>query len=53
MRATQVGVILHMNVRLEGGDSATRRLLVPCEAPSYARTLKYKLDQALLASKSR
>lgn len=46
-------MILHLHVRVEGeGDAVTRRLMVPCETPAHAKTLKFKLDQALLAWQS-
>lgn len=49
----QTGVVLHLHVRAErGGEGTTRALLVPCETPVYAQTLKFKLDQALLAWQS-
>jgi hypothetical protein len=45
----QAGVILHYHVKLAGGETAARRLLVPCDSTAVTREFKYKVDQALLA----
>lgn len=45
-------MVIHFQVKLDTGDIAHRRLLVPCEAPN-GRLLKYKMDLAVLSSKSK
>lgn len=45
-------MILHLHVRIAGGDAVTRRLMVPCETLGHAQGFKFKLDQALLAWQS-
>lgn len=51
-RIHQTGAILHLLVRVEGGEVVTRRLMVPCETAAHAHAFKYKMDQALLAFQS-
>jgi len=50
--SSQQGVLIHYQVKLNTGESAQRRLMVPCEA-SHGRLLKYKIDLASLNSKSK